>query len=1442
MSNLLSQDLNSQSIPFLKQLVQSYINSISGYVNDLSVPLLESLYLILYGLDKLDVKSFIVKPYPIPLQEFTDTLIISHLFGGCEFKQEFSHRVQSFQEKNVDVKGMKIKVIKEYSSMHTVGEKTKEENDKEFEIKEQKQISKIFPTYTDEKAWRSVQTKRKKEVIQLLIDWEFSCGRLGNELEVRFLETLAYEYHGAVLYKPLEIHIKSELSKYEKPISNFNFYKDPNPHEAMQAYSPLISLLQKLTTLSKQFPGHAILQELQYLTYKVLKKPLFTTPLMQIVAALDLIVKKVEDWESFAHEGISMKNEIQLVYCVLRGWRDLEIKSWQGLLEYRRRQVEEKDARLFLRLFRVIVIEKNTGKELYEVLDEYIRGSSLGVFEFRMNLLSDFIKIVENDQSLPIYHIHKFYSYFFAKYQTILSEYKSDTESRLNEILKLAKYKISSYLLWKDTVSKSHRQLNTVLNKYKTILKLSFEKEVLEKQRESYTVNILDQGIALLDQEISTNPYEDLCTEIFQRLEALKATPDQSLKRSALTDLFRVLKDYGFSPYYKKWEGNTIYSLPILKPPTDIDLSIPDKYFYGCIDKMTILQYSITKNNELIAEEKEKCLSYATDILNKVINIRHSLAKEFYDYKQTILISESQQKLVAEILDFIKSAKFDLWQLELDDKVAINTKSTSNAPISLFIPTNTIEDISKCKDSLNQLIGYKKYQNEALEYLNELSEVMRPRFESGSLGLYKSLGKLCYVILSIFISLFSNGFCLPVETVQEKGQDGDGTGLGEGRGNNEITDELEDEEQFGEQKNQEENKEEIGEGQGMDVREEFQGEDESAERSQGEDRIGEAEGNETLMDKDQEVRDADGEIRETANPETTDQQDMKDGILPEDRQGEIEDFEMQAKTSTDEENLSQSQEVLDVDKKEDSYSEKSSDNNENSIHSPSESQEIEDLNKSSEEYEEKDKKIEDEIPQEEEKKLEEFKNRDRVDYNKESYGNEDLKANTEKVIEGGEGGELSGSQQNIISKIKTEWSSTPQGNSEIGPDSNQASIATLSNIQIVNTSTSIENPEQSSLYTFDDSKTESAAAPSLQNNTDLPSMPSQQLKESSMHTLAEQSLHPGAKKMENPDYSVPKPVMNLIPFNEGNAYYANKPALGIEKLNTEPCVHHMEIIADTGLDSNVQDWLELEKITQKISQELCEQLRIILEPTKAKSFKGDYKTGKRINMKKVISYIASQFRKDKIWLRRTRETGRDYQVLIAIDDSYSMNQHGLGDIAKKGLVAIAQALNKLEVGQLAVAAIRQGLTLLQDFSNTFTPEQGAFVLSQLQFQYGRDAGNDLSYPNFVQQCYEFLNNQGTELQLVIVISDGRMNKNKVKPCLRKSQGIFYLFIIVDNQDSSILDMKSTSIVKIAGKNSVKVYPYLEDFPFEYYVVVQSPEFLVTVLADVLRQWFELLRQ
>jgi len=99
-------------------------------------------------------------------------------------------------------------------------------------------------------------------------------------------------------------------------------------------------------------------------------------------------------------------------------------------------------------------------------------------------------------------------------------------------------------------------------------------------------------------------------------------------------------------------------------------------------------------------------------------------------------------------------------------------------------------------------------------------------------------------------------------------------------------------------------------------------------------------------------------------------------------------------------------------------------------------------------------------------------------------------------------------------------------------------------------------------------------------------------------------------------------------------------------------------------------------ITYSLAQELSEQLRLVLEPSKASRLQGDFRTGRRINMRRVIPYIASQFKKDKIWLRRTKPSKRQYQIIMAVDNSSSMSDSHAKYVS---LFYISKLINCLEL-------------------------------------------------------------------------------------------------------------------------------------------------------------------
>ncbi|GAB6026519.1 hypothetical protein CHUAL_012942 [Chamberlinius hualienensis] len=271
-------------------------------------------------------------------------------------------------------------------------------------------------------------------------------------------------------------------------------------------------------------------------------------------------------------------------------------------------------------------------------------------------------------------------------------------------------------------------------------------------------------------------------------------------------------------------------------------------------------------------------------------------------------------------------------------------------------------------------------------------------------------------------------------------------------------------------------------------------------------------------------------------------------------------------------------------------------------------------------------------------------------------------------------------------------------------------------------------------------------------------------------------------------------------------------------------------------------WNTLEYLTLHLSQQLCEQLRLTLEPTVAAKFKGDYRTGKRLNMRKVISYIASQFRKDKIWLRRSRPSKRDYRIMIALDDSSSMVDNESKQLAFESLALITKALNLLEAGEVAVASFGESANVLHPFSQNFNANYGAHLLRKLSFEQKKT--NISQMLDLAVQSFFGTRGSTNAAQLLIIISDGRgifnEGKDKVASAVRrvKEADILTVFLVLDSPKlkDSVFDIK----MPIFKPNQpIEMKSYMDEFPFPFYCVIRDVNSLPNVLGDALRQWFEL---
>jgi len=270
------------------------------------------------------------------------------------------------------------------------------------------------------------------------------------------------------------------------------------------------------------------------------------------------------------------------------------------------------------------------------------------------------------------------------------------------------------------------------------------------------------------------------------------------------------------------------------------------------------------------------------------------------------------------------------------------------------------------------------------------------------------------------------------------------------------------------------------------------------------------------------------------------------------------------------------------------------------------------------------------------------------------------------------------------------------------------------------------------------------------------------------------------------------------------------------------------------------------------SVRLCEQLRLILEPTLATRLSGDYRTGKRIHMRRVINYIASGFRKDKIWLRRTKPAKRDYQIMLMIDNSSSMGE--AGPVALSSLATISNALSRLEVGELSVVSFASEVKVVHPFGKPFDDEAGAQVFSHFDFKSSRTyLGASLAAvkPILANAKSSSIvrtsssSNSPVILQLCFIISDAKIDmdsREKLDNIIRSlaEDHVLAVLIIIDKCADPRDSIFNTKTVDFQGDKRT-ITNYMDNFPFPYYVAIQNTDSLPEVLSDALKQWFEMIQ-
>ncbi|KAI0834820.1 midasin [Hypoxylon sp. FL0890] len=307
----------------------------------------------------------------------------------------------------------------------------------------------------------------------------------------------------------------------------------------------------------------------------------------------------------------------------------------------------------------------------------------------------------------------------------------------------------------------------------------------------------------------------------------------------------------------------------------------------------------------------------------------------------------------------------------------------------------------------------------------------------------------------------------------------------------------------------------------------------------------------------------------------------------------------------------------------------------------------------------------------------------------------------------------------------------------------------------------------------------------------------------------------------------------------------------IQETSTQLSITHLSEpnMEPRDFEESMHQWTSFQSKTHPLSLALTSQLRLILTPSQSTKLSGSYRTGKRLNIKRIIPYIASSYKRDKIWMRRAIPTKRAYQILLCVDDSRSMGESSSGELALESLVMVSRALTMLEVGQIGIIGFGANTFMAHEFTEPFAShDAGAKVLQKFTFQQDH---TDIQL--LIKQTIERFRlarqqstSRGSEdlWQLALILSDGLTPSSAhehIRLLLREAieERIMIVFIIMDDTTNSkdkqsVVNLKK---VRFMGNDEIKTEYYLDTFPFQYYLIVHNLEDLPGALAGLLRTWF-----
>lgn len=1364
---------------------------------DITVPIVTTLREVSFGLTMDHPQDMINLPFPFTAKDLLTTLFQST--NDLNTALTFSVIGHTTQVVHPDIEMNFPELAPDYS---TISEEEKQEKQiEELFSKEKKDVLNVITKNFVDSMLRPEQISTNK-----LLDMFYK--------QVKSLQPESTSIESDLLYLPLILHrMTNKKAKNER---NINIYQKSSASDLEELAKVVYKVVELVTEVWKRYPGHEQLRIIVKSANVLLNMPT-NLPLIEFLNNLEILMNEIRTWQ---YKDRDFGPVLVPLVKLANKWLQMRLESWKILFENRRTRLQQNVGRSFYTILEQFLRtdEENIG-DFFALVVDFIDTSSVGVLKTNLDLLEAFAlyskRYVIGDRvfTMLINLVTKFRAYLPIIEQYIAQEL-IPLDKKMKEYMSLQKWDTDSdkkHMLKIDTVK---RQLNKYCQEHMEIIKPIF-RLMLDQFTETM---IRQQGVA----HSRNTPIDEITDQLFNQNEKIRLRI-YNARIYANTEL-NVQADNNQDRH------DNSSPLHLFLNPTlyGEQFSAVNDLFGQALSLLTkIRKLAPECHLDIRPEESEYYKGFCENLVIKLIHERRELSIEPTLYVDGPLFVFNQVTTILKSFSIIDENN------AVSEKVAQLESYSKLTPLPITDCVKVLSQIREVLESNYVHMSILMFIDRAIPIIQSYEGFVQPaeqKVDSEKLLTHLGHARFTVAIMKQILVAMLDGYGesddnkQDNEPKQEEGQDG--VGLGEGVGDQDITNEIEDEDQLlGDNVNTNEDKQdedEVDREGGFEVEPDMPEDapDVSAheEEEQMDDEMGETKDGENVNERnatdDTNRADKEADIEK----ETTKENTVQDQEQPEDEPDEISD-------NPPEDDDKQSGEIS-MSEQEDEFESDAAqwDEEPEKIEMPEDDDRMLEGNPEAEEEETNETVVEERPPdiEEEPDLFEGMTAQDKANAEEEDN-------NEQEDIEGGGKGESKGAGEDGEGGDDKAENEEEEVTEEKIQEKQMKEIE--KQLEIVNKKIlegDVQDGDEGGQR--DEDGTEGVVLPA-EDAQEIPDRPEED--ENKNDDEENKAAAPG--EQEEGEFLEP---LQKEGEDEENADRTSMNFKTVEGETTKVNTDSITMLENNQATEEARShWLAEVNDTHDSAAELCEQLRLVLEATVAAKMKGDFRTGKRLNMRKIIPFIASGFRKDKIWMRRVQPDQRNYQVMLAIDNSASMAGRS-GALAIKSVCLITQALTLLGIGDLCVTRFGEDAKIVHKLGTQWSEESGAAMINAFSFDEQSTAIDKL-----LEKTVNYFEseNKGNAMQLCFIISDGMFsNKDRVRELIIQAQlrKLLIVFVIIDSQTkerSSILDMKSYIFEN--GKGIFK--RYLDDFPFPFYVLIRDPVALPERLSDALRQWFDL---